>query len=76
MLHVLEGAERLLDYRVGGLAPELRDERDPARVMLVGGVVEASGPGRSESVHGSWLGKAGGGKAERQRLPARGDQTP
>src|SRR6202022_806353 len=47
MLEVLERVERLLDDRVAGLSPQLRDQRDPAAVVLVGWVVEASGPWRS-----------------------------
>ena len=51
MLEVLERVERLLDYRVGRLAAQLRHERDATRVMLVGGVVEAIGPWRRGAVH-------------------------
>ena len=50
MLEVLERVERLLDHRVTGLAPQLRDQRDAARVVLVRRVVEACGPRRSCSV--------------------------
>ena len=76
VLEVLERVERLLDDGMGRLAPQLRDERDAARVMLVGGVVEASGPGGSSvRVHKGWKrgapldgespGGGGGGGAER-----------
>ena len=74
VLEVLERVERLLDDGMGRLAPELRDERDAARVVLVGGVVEASGPGgssirvhkgRSGALH--WTGRALGGGATAQR---------
>ncbi len=45
MFEVLERVERLLDDGVGRLAPELGDERDAAGVVLICGVVEASGRG-------------------------------
>ena len=47
MLEVLERVEGLLHDRVSRFPPELGDQRDTARVMLVRGVVETSGPGRS-----------------------------
>src|SRR6185312_15760952 len=41
VLEVREGRERPPDRLVGGLAVEPRDERHPARIVLVGRVVEA-----------------------------------
>ena len=49
VLEVLERVERLLDDGVARLAPQLRDERDATGVVLVGGVVEASGPRWSDA---------------------------
>ena len=60
MLHVLQRLEGLLHHGVAGLAPELGDEGDAAGIMLIGGVVESSGPGRSEVVHRAVPGREGG----------------
>ena len=52
MLQILERVERLLDDCMARLTPQLRDERDATAIVLVSGVVEASGPWRSgASVH-------------------------
>jgi hypothetical protein len=53
MLQILERIQRLLHDGVARLTPQLRDERDATPIVLVGGVVEASGPWRSDtSIHG------------------------
>jgi hypothetical protein len=41
MLQVRERSESPADRLVGGLTVESRDERHPARIVLVGRVVEA-----------------------------------
>ncbi len=51
MLEVLERYERALDDRVRGVTVQLRHEGDTTGVVLVSGVVEAVGPGRSRDRH-------------------------
>ena len=52
VLEVLERVERLLDDGMARLTPQLRNERDATAIVLVGGVVEATGPWWSDpSVH-------------------------
>jgi hypothetical protein len=50
MLEVLERIEGFLDHGMARVAPQLGHQRNAAGVMLVCGVVEASGPGWS----GTW----------------------
>ena len=50
MLEILERLECLLDDGMARLTPKLRHERDAARIVLVLGVVEATGPGWSETL--------------------------
>ena len=51
MLEVLKGFERLLDDRVACLPPQLRDQRDSTRVVLVFRVVETGGPWWGDTSH-------------------------
>ena len=57
VLEVLERVERLLDDGMARLTPQLGHERDATAIVLVGGVVEATGPwGSDASVHGGGWG--------------------
>ena len=50
MLEVLQRVERLLDHGMTRLSPQLRHEGDAARVVLVGGIVEAHGLWGDEAI--------------------------
>ena len=57
VLHVLKHAVGIVDDLTGTLAFDVGDEADTARVVLVGGVVEAAGVGKSEGTrHGEIFG--------------------
>ena len=51
VLHVCQRLERLVDDGVRALAPQLRDERDAAGVMLVAWVVEPGQTGSGDAGH-------------------------
>jgi len=68
VLEVFERVESLLYDCVARFAPQLRDERDTAGVVLVSRVVEAICPAWSGSVH---MGVQEAGTRRRRRGPAK-----